>query len=62
MEIRSEEGLYTFISEGSETACGFYIIASPSQQIKVQFLEFDVGCDDPAGLVAVSQLIYIFVH
>jgi len=42
--VKTEEGVYSFKSEGSSIICGLYFIAKPEYVVEIQFLKFDVSC------------------
>nr|XP_027203262.1 corticotropin-releasing factor-binding protein-like [Dermatophagoides pteronyssinus] len=43
--VKTEEGIYTLTSEDeSNLVCGLYLMASPTQFVEIEFLQFDVSC------------------
>lgn len=51
--VKTEEGIYTFQSDGnSNIICGLYLISKPDYQIELEFLHFDVSCSKK-GLLSV---------
>ncbi|KAK3095817.1 hypothetical protein FSP39_019604 [Pinctada imbricata] len=50
--MESTGGVYTFLSDGKEGVCGFYLISSPDEIIEIEFIDFEVDCES-GGLVAV---------
>ncbi|XP_076356706.1 corticotropin-releasing factor-binding protein-like [Tachypleus tridentatus] len=51
MHFRSEEGIYEFVSDGTDTVCALYIISDPEYIVEFEFHSIDVSC--LKGLVAV---------
>ncbi|XP_054716565.1 corticotropin-releasing factor-binding protein-like [Uloborus diversus] len=52
--VKSEEGLYSFRSDGTseDQVCGLYLIARPDQKVELEFKSFDISCTK-GGLLSV---------
>ena len=53
--MESLPGEYWYESAGGSTVCGFYLIGLADQVIEIEFLDFDISCED-GGLLAVCIL------
>ncbi|KAH9518107.1 hypothetical protein DERF_008704 [Dermatophagoides farinae] len=43
--VKTEDGIYTLISEDeSNLVCGLYLMASPTQLVEIEFIQFNVSC------------------
>ena len=53
--VKSEDGIYSFKSAGSNIICGLYFIARPEYLVEFEFLHFDITCGqtNPGGLLSV---------
>lgn len=58
--VTSDSGKFTYESTNNDpTVCGVYLITDPDKKVELNFLSFDVPCEQD-GLVSV--IIYIFFH
>lgn len=44
ISMKTDEGIYSFQSDGSGLICGLYMVAKPNYNVEFEFLQFDVGC------------------
>ncbi|XP_076309862.1 corticotropin-releasing factor-binding protein-like [Tachypleus tridentatus] len=52
IRVTSEEGLYRFVSDGSASVCGLYIIADPENVLEIKVEALDISCSG-GGLLAI---------
>ncbi|XP_022247997.1 corticotropin-releasing factor-binding protein-like [Limulus polyphemus] len=52
IRVTSEEGLYRFVSDGSASICGLYIIADPEHVLEIEVETLDISCSG-GGLLAI---------
>jgi hypothetical protein len=53
MFVKSEEGIYSFTSNGNTAnICGLYVISEPDHMVEFEFDNFDVSCPK-GGLLSV---------
>ena len=53
--MKGSPGEYLYVSPGSTDVCGLFLVAPTDQLVAIEFVHFDVDCEDD-GLVVVSRL------
>ncbi|OQV25032.1 hypothetical protein BV898_01239 [Hypsibius exemplaris] len=50
--MRSDAGIYQVHGTGEESACGLFLVGGMDTQVEIEFLNFDVDCED-GGVVGI---------
>lgn len=57
--MASEEGEFTYKSDGSPKVCGLYFIAPTEKLVAIEFTAFNIDCK--TGLAVVSNISFYIV-
>lgn len=49
--MASEEGEFTYKSDGSPKVCGLYFIAPPEKLVEIEFTTFNIDCKTGLAVV-----------
>lgn len=57
--MASEEGEFTYKSDGSPKVCGLYFIAPPEKLVEIEFTTFNIDCK--TGLAVVRDYLFYII-